>query len=586
MVFVAAPLAGPSAGAGYARSQTDSPAIGATVAWAAACALVLLAPFEALEPLVVLPWQSLSTVEAAIAGALATWGAVLVATRTRPIWRTPLTAPWLAFLAAMTLAAIFAPAHRGNALNMAGRLTLAFALYLLVVNGVTSMARLRKVLLAVAIAGAGVASLAILEYLGVDRVLRLLGAFRSWVALVGAQVRASGPLQYPTIASMFLEIAFAAVLGLLLLAVEERRVRYSLILVALAVAIVQGVVFTFTRSGLITLSTTLAVIAWLEYRNRGFNRGLIVLAIVSMLLVVQVLSSRSLEYLRLRMTTETMEAWFRAEIRGPARIDLRTGSRTTVPVRLRNTGGATWDSSAAQPFRLSYHWLRANEDLVVRWEGLRTTFPIPVTPGSSTVIDALVEAPSQPGEYRLMWDVEQVHRLWFSTEPDAPLFVTPATVTGPPTDSRPPATAMTLPRHAVRPGRQVLWAAAGSVVATRPFLGIGPDNYRLTYGEHAGLANFDRRIHSNNMYLEVLVGGGIVAALAFGWLCWAAARQSWNALQQSRMGAALAAATLAIALHGVVDSFLGFTPTYVLFSVVLGLTTAVVTLDGTHAHRV
>ena len=40
-----------------------------------------------------------------------------------------------------------------------------------------------------------------------------------------------------------------------------------------------------------------------------------------------------------------------------------------------------WDSSAPQPFQLSYHWLLADEDIVVNWEGLRTPFPVRVAPG-------------------------------------------------------------------------------------------------------------------------------------------------------------------------------------------------------------
>jgi hypothetical protein len=38
--------------------------------------------------------------------------------------------------------------------------------------------------------------------------------------------------------------------------------------------------------------------------------------------------------------------------------------------------------------------------------------------------------------------------------------------------------------------------------------------------------------------------------------------------------AGVAAAGLAIALHGLVDSFISFTPTYVLISIVLGLAVA------------
>ena len=50
---------------------------------------------------------------------------------------------------------------------------------------------------------------------------------------------------------------------------------------------------------------------------------------------------------------------------------------------------------------------------------------------------------------------------------------------------------------------------------------------------------------------------------------------------------AIAAACLAIALHGLVDSFLSFAPTFVLFSITLGLAVACRrTQTGGDAHRV
>jgi hypothetical protein len=583
MSLVAAP--GLSSRAGLARSKADRQANVATVACVSLCALVLVAPFEALRPLVTVPGQSLTSVEAALAAALGAWLLALLATRTFPAWRTSLTWPWLLVVGTMLAAALAAPAHRNNALNMVGRLGLAFGVYLLAVNGVRSAARLRTILIATAAAGAAVAVLALLEYFAFDPALRFLALFRPSVALAGSQIRASGPLQYPTIASMFLEVAFAFALGL---AIDSRRRAAVVTFGVLAVVITQGIVFTFTRAGLITVASTLAAVAWLRYRRAGLDRGMAIVGVVAALFVVQLLSSRSVEYLRLRLTTETLEAWFRAEIQAPVRLQLGTGSRSTVPVRLRNTGGATWDSSAPQPFQLSYHWLLANEDTVVRWGGLRTPFPAPVAPGASIRLDAHVEAPPEPGEYRLMWDVEQSDRLWFSTEPDAPLSVTRVVVSGPAVGSLPRADHMTLPTSTVRPGRIVLWRAAASLLATRPLVGVGPDNYRLLYGEHAGLSTFDRRVHANNMYIEMLVGGGIIGGAAFAWLCWAAARQLAAAVRASRGTAlepavgAIAAATLAIGLHGLVDSFLSFTATYILIAVTLGLLSATLA----HAHRI
>jgi len=592
MSLVAAPLADSSSGADLARPNTDRRAAVATVACVGVCALVLVAPFEALAPLVTLPGQSLSTVEAALVAVLGAWAASLLAARTFPAWRAPLTLPWLVVIASMLAAAMAAPGFQANALHMVGRIALAFAVYLLVVNGVLTVSRLRAVLAAGTIAGAAVAILAVLEYIGIHWTLRFLSAFRGSVALAGAQVRASGSLQYPTIASMFLEVVYAFALGLMLMAIDARQRTAAVLSGVMAVLIAQGIVVTFTRSGLITMASTLAVVGGLRYRRAGFERGAVALGILAALFGLQLLSSRSAESLHLRLTTETLEAWFRAEINAPRELTLATGSRTTVPVQLRNSGGATWDSSVPQPFLMSYHWLLADQRTVVIWEGLRTPFPARVLPGSSISVNALVEAPPEAGDYRLIWDVEQRDRLWFSTEPDAVLHATRVQVTGPRAGPPLKPLRMTLPANTVRPGRFVLWKAAADLLTAHPLLGVGPDNYRLLYGEQAGLATFDRRMHANNMYLEMLVGGGIVGGAAFAWLCWAAARQALATVRRAAGEvphaaiASLAAATLAIGLHGFVDSFLSFTATYILFAVTLGLTSASLALIRTHAHRI
>jgi O-antigen ligase len=190
-----------------------------------------------------------------------------------------------------------------------------------------------------------------------------------------------------------------------------------------------------------------------------------------------------------------------------------------------------------------------------------------------------------------MWDIEQEKRLWFSGEPDAELSTSNATVSGPAL-SGPREPLRPLPRIFGRPGRGVLWGAAIRMFAAYPILGVGPDNYRLMYGTYAGIPNFDERVHSNNMYLEVLVGGGLLGGLAFGWLCWRAARRVARPVfrpsdpRVATMSAAVAAAAVAIAVHGLADSFLGFTGTYIPIAIVLGLAVAGDSLNEADAHRV
>ena len=104
------------------------------------------------------------------------------------------------------------------------------------------------------------------------------------------------------------------------------------------------------------------------------------------------------------------------------------------------------------------------------------------------------------------------------------------------------------------------------------------------------LAHADPRVHSNNMYLEVLAGGGLVAGLVPG-LAAVARRDGWRwspcgfRTKRAVVGSAAAAACAAIAVHGLADSFLSFTATYTLIAVALGLLASNHTLHHAYAHR-
>src|SRR5262245_47275493 len=189
----------------------------ANAAFAGVVLLSLLTPFEATRPLVRLPSQSISSLEAALLVSFGAWALALVASATAPDWRTRFTAPWVALVAAMALASVLSPVSRANALHMTGRVAAAFGVFLLTIAGITTRARLRIALAAAVFTGASVSLLAVLEYLQLPSILRVLTVFRPGLATVGAQVRATGSLQYPTIASMYLEVVFAFGLGLLLI---------------------------------------------------------------------------------------------------------------------------------------------------------------------------------------------------------------------------------------------------------------------------------------------------------------------------------------------------------------------------------
>ena len=88
------------------------------------------------------------------------------------------------------------------------------------------------------------------------------------------------------------------------------------------------------------------------------------------------------------------------------------------------------------------------------------------------------------------------------------------------------------------------------------------------------------------MYVEVLAGTGLVGLGALLWLGLRSARAMLVAARGHALGYGIAAACLACAVHGLVDSFLSFTGTYIFIAVVFGLASASAQDDVHHAHRI
>jgi O-antigen ligase len=517
--------------------------------------------------------QTLTTVELAIALAIA--AAALTWRRQPEIfhWRTPITLPLIAVLGCALVSAVMAPEFGGNALRATGRLVMAAILFTIVVNA--ALPDLAKQIVTVLIAtGAIVGALAVLEVGQVPFVHDLLRLFRPGFHVVGGQLRATSSLLYPTITSMYLEVVFA--LGLI--GVASSRVTFAALVVIGA-----GVIATFTRAGLITMAISMTTYgAWLYVKDRRWQREHTALTLLGAVLIALVMASRSPQLLMTRMRTGVSQDWYGASYEVPRTLTLRPDSFNDIPVTLSNRGWLTWQSAELPVFALSYHWLAADTEDVVVYDGLRTPFTQPVQPGEDVTIHARVRAPGYPGTYLLIWDVVQEHRTWLSLEGVYP-GRTLVTVAGEPVGGPLPGRGR-LPSNVMRMPRSVLWETALEVSSGHPWLGIGPDNFRLVYGRYLGLAAWDTRVHTNNTYLEVLTGMGVIGLAALCWLMVAAGRSAVaiaaKARDDSIRGVAAAfAACVAIAVHGLVDSFLTFTSTYVVFAIAAGLLYR-------HAHRV
>ena len=575
------------------------------VPWLAVWLVAATAPFE--KPLIAVgAGLTVTTVEAACLLAVGAALAAFAVSGQTLQWRTPITWASIACVTAFACAALVAPDDRANALKFVGRMLAASAVFLVTLNAVTAREQARAVVRLLLAFGVVVSVVAVLEAAEVRAVLDALTVFRPGFHVVGGQLRATSTLLYPTITSMYLEVVF--VLGLVAAARSSRAIANAAHrdradgsrhrrrgdhghLHARRLDRHGHRARPRRRAAIREESPQRAKSARRgPDKTRRADQGHLALAILGLVLVTLVLFSRSPDILMARLRTTGSEEWYGATYSAPAALRFQTGGAYQVPVTIVNTGRVIWDSNNDPMFAMSYHWLRADTGAVVEFDGWRTAFPAPVDPQARVTLPVNVTAPGEPGAYVLVWDVVHEHRAWLSTE-----GVVPARTAVEVEGERVPAITTTsmarLPGASRRADRLTLWRTALQMAGDRPFTGVGPDNFRNTYGRYLGLSSWDTRVHANNMYLEVLAGAGVLGLGAFLWLAAAGGTALWRQWRHaspatSAAAAAFCAAWLMIAGHGLVDSFLSFTSTYVLFALVAGLALSPALREVNDADRV
>ena len=535
---------------------------------ASVLAVAAISPFERNLPVSIFGAFTISTVEAVVIISLVVFAMTAISNQAAVLWRSPVSVPVAALITVAALSAALAPEFQGEALKATGRLVAMAMVFVMTINAITSPAAARALMTTLVVVGSIVGAIAILELSQLPFVIEALRTFRPGFHVVGGQVRATSTLFYPTITSMYLEVIFALGLGLL----AERP---SARMFAALALIGGGIIATFTRAGLISMALSLGVVAWLIYKREGsWARAHRTFALLTAVLIAFVFVSHTPEVLLMRFGTDTSQDWYGATYKAPAQLNFRPGGVYHVPVEVQNNGMLTWQSVDEPAFALSYHWLNAANEDVVQFDGARTPFEGDVRTGEAATLNALVRAPGYPGNYMLVWDIVQEHRTWLSTE-GIPAGRSDVAIEGEAVTA-PLKSLGRLPGASVRMPRLTLWKAVLAMTAERPLIGVGPDNYRHLYGRYLQLANWDQRVHANNTYLEALADTGVLGLAALVWILFAGARaigDRWRtATAAAPIVAALVAAWLSIAGHGLVDSFVTFTPTYVLFALTAGLT--------------
>lgn len=513
--------------------------------------LLLLAPFE---PRFTVPFGflRLSLLEAV---ALPCFAVFAFATRHRP-WRV--RSPALLALALMAGAALVS----AGLASVDPARSFKFALRLgAMVTFAVLVARLEERDLmwgfrSLAISGSLAAILAIAEGLGVRSLDVLLGVFREIPFNVAGIRRASAGSEYPNLGAAM--ILYALVAGAVLL---RRQPGIRVFFVA---GLTLGLAFTYSRGGWLAGTAALIGLAWLEPRRGRAAPALAYLTVLGLFVGREEIS-------QIRFGGENANDFYAAAYQAPSRHELQPSERVVVKVTVTNAGRRPW--RRAEEIHLSYHlYEHAGRPLV---DGPRTDLPRDVPPGDSVTLEAILRAPAKPGEYLLMWDMVHEETTWFSGQGVRP--GTARLTVGERVDSIPAASPSEAAAIASipdtlgwRPSRLELWSIAVRMWAQNPFFGVGPDNYRWTYGAMAGKAVFDTRVFANNLFLEFAATLGAPGLAAFGsaivFAIWSGVRFAGTS-EAARMALLILVAML---VHGLADYVLAFTGHYLVFGLAVG----------------
>ena len=526
--------------------------------------------------------------------------------------RMPLLLPVLGLFVSAVVSTLFAE-YRAQGTHFTYRLLMGAMIMWAAWEALRTTRRLLAALVILVGAGLLSATLGLLEYATWFNIEPLLRAFKPMPTTVGGALRLSGSFEYANGAAMYFEMLLPIVLGLALLFSSRRllgslpqlgftegrrKAIYVLLLVAAAI-FMMALLLTFSRAALAGVGVALvsfAIFAFLRrLKSMSVSTGLNISPLVARSLLFGLLAMiLSAGYIfitqpvfRLRLTTEDDRVWYNVSYQPGAVPALSAGDWVTVPLTVRNEGPMLWRSEGALSVHVSYHWMSADKSRYLVFEGARTALPGNIEPGQSATVAALVQAPSQPGNYYLQWDMVQENVTWFSYKNGTAASLAAYTVKPSSTSAQhsrpggapPPLVDVQVSTNADTSTvqRTKLWKAAFAMFRAHPITGVGPDGFRNLYGRYANVTDWNRNIYTNNTYIEFFTNLGLLGGLSFLWLAgavlWLSVRGLLRGAGDARwaLGMGVTASLVAFFFHGFGDYFLFSTPLYTIFWLLIGI---------------
>jgi hypothetical protein len=445
------------------------------------------------------------------------------------------------FVAIQWITAWMAPEFHTNAIKAAIRFTAGFIL--LVVIRASRSERLSTKVWVVASSVAAVYALVAYAGLGSP------GLFRMGEFYIGQVRRLSGSFEYPNTAAAY----FSMSLPIVWWSSFSPRLR------ATAAFVLWGaIILTFSKGALIAVPIVTLAAGREHWRNAAGLLGIGVIAYVLLLPLNPYVLER----------IYGSAAWYpiAAEYSVPWN-DLReqTGRADSVPLTIHNTGMDTWPSAGLARVSVGSRWWDMDSENFLDIVPIVTPLARNVGRDETIEVPAAFRTPDTPGHYLLVLGLFSRDFDWFSPRGVIPMLIRTDIAVNLERSAR-VSDLSALYKHGQGPAmltarvpRQSLWKAALKMFIAHPF-GVGPDNYRLEYGKYLDAVRWDTHVYSNNLYLEILTGSGVLGLMAFLLL-----------LASRRWGSDAASLSIGIFLvHGVVDVFLMTTPIYFAFWMLLG----------------